>query len=72
MTIQIAGTGSALPERVLTNANLENMVETTDEWIRERTGIEQRHISDQDTVASLAAKAAKEALAASGKTPADV
>ena len=72
MTIQIAGTGSALPERVLTNANLENMVETSDEWIRERTGIEQRHISDQDTVASLAAKAAKEALAAAGKTPVDV
>ncbi|MDE2274105.1 MAG: 3-oxoacyl-ACP synthase, partial [Gammaproteobacteria bacterium] len=42
---RIAGTGSALPEKVLTNQDLEKMVDTTDEWIRTRTGIERRHIA---------------------------
>ena len=40
-----AGTGRFLPERVLTNADLEKMVETSDEWIRTRTGVERRHIA---------------------------
>jgi hypothetical protein len=44
MYSRIVGTGSHLPERVLTNADLEKMVDTSDEWIRERTGIERRHI----------------------------
>jgi 3-oxoacyl-[acyl-carrier-protein] synthase-3 len=45
MYSRIAGTGKYLPERILTNAELERMVETTDEWIRTRTGIELRHIA---------------------------
>ena len=42
---RISGTGSYLPEKILTNAELEKMVDTSDEWIRSRTGIEQRHIA---------------------------
>ena len=42
---RIAGTGSYLPENIVTNKDLEQMVDTTDQWIRERTGIEQRHIA---------------------------
>ena len=42
---KIAGTGSYLPEKLLTNADLEKLVETNDQWIRERTGIEQRHLA---------------------------
>jgi len=42
---RIAGTGSYLPEKIVTNADLEKMVDTSDEWIRSRTGIEQRHIA---------------------------
>ena len=51
MGIKIIATGRYVPERVLTNADLEKMVETSDEWIRTHTGIETRHIADdsQDT-----------------------
>ena len=42
---RIAGTGSYLPEKIVTNLDLEKTVDTTDEWIRERTGIRQRHIA---------------------------
>ena len=45
MTIRITGTGSALPEKIVTNFELQNLVETSDEWIRERTGIAERRIS---------------------------
>src|SRR5512137_1406072 len=63
--IAILGTGSYAPEKILTNADLEKMVDTTDEWITQRTGIKERHISDKDTPTSvLAAKAAEQALAA--------
>ena len=72
MTIRIIGTGSALPEKILTNKDLEKMVDTSDEWISERTGIRERHISDGDTVASLAADACKKALDDAGKKPEDV
>lgn len=74
MTIKIAGTGSALPTHILTNKELEGKVETSDEWIRERTGICERHISDSDeeTVAGLAAKACEKALADAGKAAEDV
>lgn len=59
----IAGVGGYLPEKILTNFDLEKMVETSDEWIRERTGIQSRHIaSDEQTTSSLAVLAAKEAL----------
>lgn len=72
MTIKIAGTGSALPEHVLTNSALEQKVDTTDEWIRERTGIQERRISAGETVASLAAEACRRALLSAGKSALDV
>ncbi len=56
---RIAGTGSYLPEKVLTNKDLESMVDTTDQWIRERTGIVKRHIAvDGQTTCDLAEQAA--------------
>jgi 3-oxoacyl-[acyl-carrier-protein] synthase-3 len=64
---RIAGTGSYLPERVLTNADLEKMVDTTDEWIRDRTGIRERHLAAEgQTTGDLAFEAAKQALEAAG------
>lgn len=84
MTIKITGTGSALASQAITNSDLEKIVDTSDEWIRERTGIVQRHvvhfdtekmkasetseILEKETVASLSAKAAMKALEQSGKT----
>ena len=63
----IKGTGSYLPEKVVTNADLEKIVDTTDEWIRSRTGIERRHIiSDDETNLDLCEKAARNAIEASG------
>lgn len=70
---RVAGTGSYLPEKVLTNADLEKLVDTTDEWIRTRTGIERRHIAAADeTSSSMAEHAARRALRAAGQSPADV
>lgn len=69
----ITGTGACLPERVVTNEELEKTVDTTDQWIRERTGILQRHIAgDEETTASMGAQAAREALDAAGLTAGDV
>ena len=69
----IAGTGSRLPARVLTNEELAATVDTSDRWIRERTGIRQRHIAGADeTVASLGADAAAAALEAAGTAAAEV
>jgi len=60
---EIIGTGSAAPERVLTNLDLEKMVDTSDEWIRTRTGIRERRVADENTATSdLAAQAARRAL----------
>jgi 3-oxoacyl-[acyl-carrier-protein] synthase-3 len=69
----IAGTGSYLPAKVLTNFDLEKLMDTSDQWIRERTGIERRHIADdgQSTV-DLAEQAARGALEAAGVRPQDV
>lgn len=62
---KIAGTGRYLPDRILTNADLEKMVDTSDEWIRTRTGIEQRHIAAEDELTSdLCVKAAHAAMEA--------
>ncbi|MGI9330114.1 MAG: beta-ketoacyl-ACP synthase III [Gammaproteobacteria bacterium] len=73
MYSKILGTGRFLPERVLTNAELEGMVDTTDEWIQARTGIKQRHIAaDGQTTADLAEGAARQAMEAAGVTPADI
>ena len=60
-TIRITGTGSALPGRIVTNKELEQLVETSDEWIRERTGIAERHVSVGETVVTLASEAAHKA-----------
>jgi 3-oxoacyl-[acyl-carrier-protein] synthase-3 len=69
----IAGTGSALPRTRVANAELAERVDTTDEWIVERTGIRFRHIAESDeTTATLGAEAARRALAAAGLEPADI
>jgi len=73
MYSRIAGTGKYLPQRILTNADLEKMVETTDEWIRSRTGIERRHIAaDDEATSDLAYKAGLAALESAGLTPNDI
>jgi len=70
---RISGTGSHLPEKVITNFDLEKMVDTSDEWIRTRTGIERRHVAAEgETTVDLAEKAARRALEAAGVAPADV
>ena len=64
---RITGTGSYLPKKILTNAELEKRVDTTDKWIRERTGIKQRHIiSGDETTCSMGVEAAKQAMAQAG------
>ncbi len=69
----IAGVGSYLPERVMTNAELAKLVDTTDEWIVERTGIRERHIAAEGEFTShLALKAAAKAMAAAHVTAADL
>ncbi len=69
----ISGMGGYLPEKVLTNFDLEKMVDTSDAWIRERTGIISRHIAGiNETTGALAEKAAIEALDSAGMTGADV
>lgn len=69
----IAGTGSALPVRCVTNAELAQRVDTSDEWIVERTGIRQRHIAGQgETTATLGADAARAAIEAAGLAPGDI
>ncbi len=71
--VGITGLGVALPERVLTNKDLEKMVETSDEWITQRTGIRERRVADDYTAASdLGTVAARRALAVAGLDPADV
>jgi len=70
---RIAGTGSYLPQKILTNAELERMVDTTDEWIFARTGIRQRHIAADDQSSSdLAEQAARRAIEAAGITAQDI
>lgn len=68
MSIKIIGTGSTLPEKCVTNNDLTKLVETSDEWIRERTGIGSRHVSTGETVTDLAASACEKALADAGKS----
>ncbi|PLP60961.1 3-oxoacyl-ACP synthase [Mesorhizobium loti] len=69
----VRGTGQALPRRIMKNADFAGMVETSDEWIAQRTGIRQRHIaSDDETTASLGEAAARAALADAGLTPDDI
>jgi 3-oxoacyl-[acyl-carrier-protein] synthase-3 len=70
---RISGTGARLPDRVVTNHDLEQMVDTTDEWIRTRTGIERRHVAaENETTVDLAEVAARRALEAAGIAPTEV
>ncbi|MFN5749831.1 MAG: beta-ketoacyl-ACP synthase III [Pseudanabaena sp.] len=72
--VRFIGSGSAVPDRVLTNQDLAQMVDTNDEWISSRTGIRERHIADgeNDSVANLAAKAAQQAITAAGLQPENI
>ena len=70
---RIAGTGSYLPARVLTNRDLERTVDTTDEWIYSRTGIRERHVAaDEEKTSDLALQASRRAMEAAGIGPGDV
>lgn len=70
---RISGTGSYLPERVMTNTDLEKIVDTSDQWITERTGIRKRHIAaDNETTCDLAEHAARNAMAAADVKPSDI
>jgi 3-oxoacyl-[acyl-carrier-protein] synthase-3 len=70
---RIAGTGMYVPERVVTNADLEQLMDTSDEWIRQRSGIvERRYIGEGQTPVTLAEKAARAALDSAGLTPSDI
>ena len=69
----ILSTGSYLPERILTNADLEKMVDTTDEWITQRSGIKERHIAaDNETTGDMAINAARKALKNSSLSSDDI
>jgi len=69
----VRGIGSSLPRRIMKNADFDGMVETSDEWIAQRTGIRQRHIAaDDETTASLGEAAARGALKEAGMTPDDI
>lgn len=70
---RIAGTGGYLPEKVLTNEDLARMVDTSDQWIQERTGIRERHIAaDDETCTDLAEIASRQAMTAAGVGPDDI
>jgi 3-oxoacyl-[acyl-carrier-protein] synthase III len=70
---RIAGTGRGLPEKILTNKDLEKMVDTTDEWIRSRSGIERRHIaSENETNLDFCERAARNAMQAADVGPKDI
>ena len=69
----VTGTGSYLPERVVSNAELAARIDTSDTWIQERSGIRQRHIvADGEVTSDLATAAAERALAAAGMEPDDI
>jgi len=73
MKARITGTGSYAPAKVLTNADLERMVATSDEWVRERTGIRERRIAAAGEACSdLAVEAGKRALEAAGLPASDL
>jgi 3-oxoacyl-[acyl-carrier-protein] synthase-3 len=73
MYSRIAGTGSYLPDKIVTNFDLEKKMDTTDEWIRTRTGIERRHLAAEgQTTVDMAEHAARRAIESAGVTPAEV
>ena len=70
---RIAGIGSCLPDKVVTNKDLEKTMDTSDEWIRERTGIKRRHVvAEHETTSSIGLEAAKRAMADAGVGPDDI
>lgn len=69
---RISGTGSVLPDKVLTNADLEEIVDTSDEWITERTGIKKRHVVEGETTCDIAEIASRRAIEAAGLEPQDI
>ncbi len=69
---RISGTGSVLPDKVLTNADLEQIVDTSDEWITERTGIKKRHVVESETTCDIAEFASRLAIEAAGLKPQDI
>lgn len=69
---RITGTGSYLPPKIMTNKDLESIVDTSDQWIFERTGIRQRHVAEDQGASDLALVAAQRALEMAGKDPEDV
>src|SRR6202000_37822 len=73
MYSRIAGTGSYLPKKILHNRDLEKLVDTSDEWIRTRTGISQRHVAAEGEANTAPAEiASRRAMEAAGVTAADV
>lgn len=70
--MKIIGTGSALPKKIVTNDELSGIVDTSDEWIRSRTGISSRHIAVEETTTSMSVEAAQKALKASGTEPGEL
>ena len=69
---KICGTGSYIPPKILSNDDLSEMVETSDEWIRERTGVRNRHIAGEDTSSFMASEAAKRAVEDAGISPEEI
>ena len=70
---RIVGTGRYLPERIMTNSDLEKIVDTSDEWIRTRTGVERRHVVAEDqTTSDMCVEAAKTAIKAAGVSVSDI
>ena len=63
---RITGTGSCLPEQIVTNEDLSKVVDTSDEWISSRTGIRERHLAKDETTASMAAEAGMRAMQDAG------
>ena len=72
MSFYIAGTGSALPEKVVTNDDLAQFLDTSDEWIVTRTGIRQRHVLTGERLTDLAVESAKIALRDAGADPSEI
>ena len=66
---RITGTGGCLPARVVTNHDLEQVMDTSDEWIQERTGIKRRHLVEDETAGDLGLVAARNAIDMAGLTP---
>lgn len=72
MTGKILGTGSYVPGRTVENNDLAKLVDTNDAWIRERTGIERRHVTEEETTSAMASRAARKALENGGISPEEI